>query len=137
MPGTPPRGAPPFPWPEVSRRRGGRRSDCREWSWVFPLGLKILLRREEDPLRVAFTDAEDLADLGVREPFDLEQCEDAAALLRELVEELAEGDALRVVDARRSALDPVVDGSFLDPAFAFAEHVVAGVDEDAEQPCRE
>src|SRR5258706_13745172 len=86
---------------------------CRGWWWWSmapgsrypsrppPLFLQLFLRREENPLGVALGDVEDLADLGVTETLDLEEDEDAAALLGELVEEPAQSDPLPFVDARR------------------------------------
>src|SRR5437763_13050645 len=98
--------------------------------------LQLLLRCEQNPLRVAFADVEDLADLGVAEPFDLEQHEDAAALLGELRQQLAQRHPLGLVDARRCAPagERVVDLRLLNPPPPLADHVQAGVDQDAIQP---
>ena len=63
-----------------------------------------------------------------------------AALLGQRVEQLAQRDALGVVDVRRGALGRlhrIVEVRLLDAAFAPPQRVVAGVDEDAVHPGRE
>src|SRR5258707_5112715 len=103
-----------------------------------PPFLKLFLGREEDPFRVPFGDAENPADLGLTEPFDLEEHEDSAALLRQLREKFAERHSFGLVNRYPRAFDHERLYRRLHEAAAALPHtIVTDVPNDTLQPAQE